>query len=124
MNKKIRITANGPYEVTGGIPLVGAAYIPYDEDKGASESWKEVKRYNTDGKPYLLCRCGHSGSKPFCDSTHYVEGFSGEEIADRTPYDESAKIYETPAYTLMDREDLCEVAHFFDPGMTACYFPF
>ncbi len=52
---------SGPLYVRGGIEIVDAAGEPY-----------EVRNRVT------LCRCGHSGNKPFCDGSHIKAGFSDE----------------------------------------------
>jgi CDGSH-type Zn-finger protein len=58
----IEVTQDGPYRVTGGIPLTDAA--------GADVPRAEV----ASREHYALCRCGHSQNKPFCSGMHwYVE---------------------------------------------------
>jgi len=54
---KITATENGPYLV----PTAGR-YRCCDEEK--------------EGKVVALCRCGHSGNKPFCDGSHKAAGFT------------------------------------------------
>jgi len=53
------LEVSGPLWVRGGIPILSAAYEPY-----------EVRNRVT------LCRCGHSGNKPFCDGSHIAAKFS------------------------------------------------
>ena len=63
----IRIRDNGPYVVDGDDAQV------VDADGNA---------FPIERRPFALCRCGHSESKPFCDGSHNREGFSA---ADRAP---------------------------------------
>jgi CDGSH-type Zn-finger protein/truncated hemoglobin YjbI len=58
----IGITQDGPYRVTGGLPLTDATGA--DVPRAAVSSREH----------YALCRCGHSQNKPFCSGMHwYVE---------------------------------------------------
>lgn len=52
-------TDNGPYLVEGGITLL-------DAEGGEYQVIDMI----------ALCRCGHSGTKPFCDGTHEKVPFS------------------------------------------------
>lgn len=54
----ITVRDNGPYLVRGGVMVT-------DADGNAYETVDVI----------ALCRCGHSGKKPFCDGTHKTRGF-------------------------------------------------
>lgn len=58
---EIRVRDDGPYKVTGPVRLVDA----------------EGNEIAFDGeRPLVLCRCGQSRTKPFCDKAHRDSGFS------------------------------------------------
>lgn len=59
---KIEITKNGPYLVSGGLPLSEQWIVMNAE--GESLDNREGKKYPAQPQ-YALCRCGQSGSKPF-----------------------------------------------------------
>jgi CDGSH-type Zn-finger protein len=65
----IKVRHNGPYKVTGPIRIVDADEKEYD----LSEKSDTI----------VLCRCGGSTTKPFCDGTHSQIGFQGAERAVR-----------------------------------------
>ena len=69
----IKITKDGPYLVQGGLPLA-VELIQVDED-GLPLDWQSAGQIDADDE-YLLCRCGQSDNKPFCDSAHYSSDFN------------------------------------------------
>jgi truncated hemoglobin YjbI/CDGSH-type Zn-finger protein len=70
----IEVTKDGPYRVTGGIPLTGVDGKDVARNQSASH------------EHYALCRCGHSQNKPFCSGMHwYVEFHDPVAGADHKP---------------------------------------
>ena len=108
----ITIIANGPYLVEGGPPLADQHVVT--NEAGESIEWRQGKEFPHPQR-YKLCRCGQSGMKPFCDSTHKQVNFDGTETASREPYENQAKRIEGPTMTLDDAEPLCAGARFCDP---------
>lgn len=103
---KIKISKNGPYLVSGGIPLKRALVI---EDEGVL-TLKVVEEYKV-GESYALCRCGHSKNPPFCDGSHAKASFDGTESAENNTYLERAQLYEGPKLNLLD-DGRCSYARF------------
>jgi CDGSH-type Zn-finger protein len=106
---KITVTKNGPYLVTGNVPLIQMEIC--NDDEGYCHSWKEVKRYPVH-ETYALCRCGHSQHKPFCDGSHAKVGFAGTETAGDESYLRHPKVISGPELELLDYEELCSHARF------------
>lgn len=71
---EVEVTRDGPYRVTGAVPLIDGDGRDVRRDVGAS------------GEHYALCRCGHSRNKPFCSGMHwYVEFHDPVPDPERTP---------------------------------------
>lgn len=110
---KVVVSKNGPYLVSGGVPLARQTIVA--DEAGDSQAWKEGTAVAAPDS-YALCRCGRSANKPFCDGTHNKVGFDGTETASRAPYREQARVTEGPALALTDAEALCAFARFCDPN--------
>jgi CDGSH-type Zn-finger protein/truncated hemoglobin YjbI len=59
----IEVSKDGPYRITGGIPLSDGEGNDEARGEGASR------------EHYALCRCGHSQNKPFCSGMHWYVDF-------------------------------------------------
>jgi CDGSH iron-sulfur domain-containing protein 3 len=64
----ITARANGPYKVEGPVRVVDAEGNEFVLPEGST---------------IVLCRCGHSANKPFCDKSHRRVGFVSHDIAPR-----------------------------------------
>ena len=62
----IKVRQNGPYLVEG--------------DDVTLVDWNG-STYQIAKRPFVLCRCGGSTTKPFCDGTHSKIGFQAAEAA-------------------------------------------
>jgi len=106
---RVRVTKDGPYIVTGGVPLAEQRICV--DSEGECHGWEEgPKQASVD--EYALCRCGGSHHKPHCDGTHATAGFDGTETATGKPYLEQAVEYEGPDLKLTDAPELCAEARF------------
>lgn len=65
---EIKVRANGPYKVTGPVRIVDADGREFERPTGSS---------------IVLCRCGRSATKPFCDKSHRRCGFVADDVAPR-----------------------------------------
>jgi CDGSH-type Zn-finger protein len=106
---KIIVSKNGPYLVSGSIPLIGKEIC--NDNEGYCRTWKEVNRYPLQER-YALCRCGQSKNKPYCDGTHASVHFDGTEHAGNESYLRHPKTIHGPTLELEDVEDLCTHARF------------
>ena len=86
---KIVVVKDGPYIVYGSVPLSRKKKVT--SQQGDSIAWRKTEVIEAEDT-YALCRCGQSGSKPFCDGTHARVDFDGTELADTRPSSERIRI--------------------------------
>jgi CDGSH-type Zn-finger protein len=106
---EITVSENGPYLVSGQVPLFEQIIIV--DKEGVPVEWGMGKKF-TYQKACGLCRCGHSKNRPFCDGTHLKIKFNGTEADYFDPYLQQAKVLNGPALKLTDAENFCASARF------------
>ena len=109
--RKIVVTKDGPYMVSGGVPI--SIQSIGSNEEGGSWEWEPGAALEVE-ENYALCRCGRSSKAPFCDGTHAKIGFDGTETASRLPFEEQKTILDGPAMTLEDARPFCAAARFCD----------
>ena len=106
---QLTVQPNGPYVVTGGVPIRRRRRV--QSELGEPMTWQTTVHLPT-RETAVLCRCGGSSNKPFCDGTHGRTGFDGTESAPTTTYDQRAKSYQGVNVTVRDDRRICEHAGF------------
>ena len=64
----IKVRANGPYRVDGPVRVIDSQGNEFVLPEGDS---------------IVLCRCGQSATKPFCDKSHRRVGFVADDCSAR-----------------------------------------
>lgn len=106
---KILITKNGPYQVSGSLPIEKEYIVP--DDNGTPLKWKKGEKYPTQESCHL-CRCGKSEDKPYCDDSHLKTNFNGTETSRTDKYIDRAERISGPEIDLTDYAELCASAKF------------
>ena len=106
---KIKVLKNGPYMVSGNVPLFEQIMVTNEE--GHVCEWNEGTQYSLKER-YTICRCGASKRKPFCDGSHIKINFNGTEVAAKENYMERSRKLETKDFILNDVWDLCDHSRF------------
>lgn len=105
----IEVLAHGPYQVAGNIRL--RVKRPVNSEFGHPMTWKADEPMDHPAS-YLLCRCGASDNKPFCDGSHAFDRFDGTETAAPAPVEDRVEIHEADGMTVKKYGEFCEHAGF------------
>jgi CDGSH-type Zn-finger protein len=100
-DQKITINENGSYFVQGNIPLVRKSQI--SSEHGEPMTWQKTTELDTE-ESYILCRCGQSSNKPFCDQTHRKVEFDGTETARTDTFEERKRIHKGSTDIVIKRD--------------------
>lgn len=113
---RITVEPNGPYIVEGSVPLVRKTQIV--SEYGEPLTWRKGETLST-GKTYLLCRCGQSKNRPFCDDSHLQASFDGTETAPTNSTAERQEIHPGGRHLIVKRDNtICAEAGFCGTRLT------
>jgi CDGSH-type Zn-finger protein len=107
--QRIEVMPHGPYEVSGDVPLQPKTILR--SDRGEALTWSAGEEL-AHPQTYVLCRCGQSDNKPFCDGSHAFDLFNGTESASTNTSAERVEIHEGPGIRVRKDGELCQHAGF------------
>lgn len=106
---QVKVQPNGPYVVSGSVPL--RVKEPIMSEHGEPLTWR-TKEVTDQGAAYALCRCGGSANKPYCDGAHAANGFDGTETAATDRYQQRRTSYPGTGIEVFDDRGICVHAGF------------
>jgi CDGSH-type Zn-finger protein len=115
LHAPIRALPNGPYLVEDDLRIVWK--VPVTSAGGEPIAWRTLTEI-AHSTPCVLCRCGGSANKPFCDGTHARKGFDGTDTADDRTRADRAKAYEGDGMVMYDDRSICTHAGFCGTAVT------
>jgi CDGSH-type Zn-finger protein len=104
----INVIPNGPLIVQGDVALYRRHAV--HSEHGEPLAWVTTERLDTRERT-VLCRCGLSATKPYCDATHRSSGFAADDVAAGT-YAERSKELGGTGITVRDDRSICVHAGF------------
>ncbi|MGH7541587.1 MAG: CDGSH iron-sulfur domain-containing protein, partial [Gemmatimonadota bacterium] len=107
---EIRIEEDGPYQVTGDLPISRTRTVK--TELGEPIDYAPFVRLEA-GPGYRLCRCGRSNDKPFCDDSHLEEPrVDVKEMADHGLREERTDVFQSTddGTVISDDLSLCSKA--------------
>lgn len=107
--QQVKVAEGGPYVVSGNVPLT--VKTPVMSEHGEPLTWKTGAAAET-GDRFLLCRCGASSNKPFCDGTHARTEWDGADGAPANAYADRAKSVGGEGLEIFDDRPTCVHAGF------------
>jgi CDGSH-type Zn-finger protein len=114
----IRIEHDGPYRVSGRVPLARTAQI--ETEYGEPVEWAPFRPVEAD-ESYVLCRCGRAATKPFCDDTCSTFAWDSAEVADRAPRADGARMFKGTGVVMSDNHSFCTHAGFCGDRFTSVW---
>jgi len=105
----VEIREKGPYVIHGDIPVIRKKRVTSKNSEALS--WATIETFATD-EGYVLCRCGGSTTKPFCDGTHDYIDFDDSGPDNFVPFTQSSEVIENDGIRIKVDNSYCVHAKF------------